>query len=68
MGSSMWVISRVAIVLTQIRGLIIPLITTHEPPSRGFEGSQGSFKGYYKGCFKGSIGVQGFEVWGFRVI
>ena len=35
------VISRVTIVITQIRGLITPLITTHEPPSRlgrvGFE-------------------------------
>ena len=30
------VISRVTIVITQIRGLITPLITTHEPPSIGF--------------------------------
>ena len=29
------VISRVTIVITQIRGLIPPLITTHEPPRRG---------------------------------
>ena len=29
------VISRVAIVMTHIRGLITPLITTHEPPSSG---------------------------------
>ena len=28
------VISRIAIVITHIRGLIIPLITAHEPPSR----------------------------------
>ena len=28
------VISRVTIVITHIRGLITPLITTHEPPSR----------------------------------
>ena len=28
------VISRVNILITQIRGLIIPLITTHEPPRR----------------------------------
>ena len=28
------VISRVTIVLTYIRGLTTPLITTHEPPSR----------------------------------
>ena len=27
------VISRVTIVITQTRGLIFPLITTHEPPS-----------------------------------
>ena len=27
------VISRVTIVITHIRGLITPLITTHEPPS-----------------------------------
>ena len=29
------VISTVTIVITHIRGLITPLITTHEPPSRG---------------------------------
>ena len=28
------VISRVTILITQIRGLLTPLITTHEPPSR----------------------------------
>ena len=28
------VISRVTIVITHIRGLITPFITTHEPPSR----------------------------------
>ena len=28
------VISRVTIVITHIRGLITPLITTHEPPSK----------------------------------
>ena len=28
------VISRATIVITHIRGLITPLITTHEPPSR----------------------------------
>ena len=30
------VISRVNVVITHIRGLITPLITTHEPPNRGF--------------------------------
>ena len=34
MGSYKWVISRLAIVITQIRGLTTPVITTHEPPSR----------------------------------
>ena len=29
------VIRRVAIIITYVRGLITPLITTHEPPSRG---------------------------------
>ena len=29
-----WVISKVTIVITHTRGLITPLITTHEPPSR----------------------------------
>ena len=29
------VISRVTIVVTHFRGLIVLLITTHEPPSRG---------------------------------
>ena len=39
MGSYKWVIIRVAIILTHIRGLVTPLITTHEPPSRpGAEG------------------------------
>ena len=28
------VISRVSILITHIRGLLTPLITTHEPPSR----------------------------------
>ena len=28
------VVSRVATIMTHIRGLITPLITTHEPPSR----------------------------------
>ena len=28
------VISKITIVITYIRGLISPLITTHEPPSR----------------------------------
>ena len=37
------VICRVTIVMTYIRGLITPLITTHEPPSRasGLECFQG---------------------------
>ena len=30
------VISRVTIIITHIRGLITPLITTHEPSSKGF--------------------------------
>ena len=34
MGRYKWVISRVTIVITHIRGLITPLTTTHEPPSR----------------------------------
>ena len=28
-------VSKVTILITQIRGLITPLITTHEPPSNG---------------------------------
>ena len=35
-----WVISRVTITITRIRGLITPLITTHEPPSRAREGAR----------------------------
>ena len=34
MGSYKWVISRVTIVIIRIRGLVTPLITAHEPPSR----------------------------------
>ena len=34
-GGSWVVISRVTILITHIRGLITPLITTCEPPSRG---------------------------------
>ena len=38
----MWlVISRVTVIITHIRGLITPLITTHEPPSRGLIRRQG---------------------------
>ena len=36
MGSYKWgykVISKVAIIRTHIRGLVSPLVTTHEPPS-----------------------------------
>ena len=33
MGGICMVISRVAILITHIRGLITPLIATHEPPS-----------------------------------
>ena len=35
MGSYTWVISKLTIVITHIRGLTTILITTHEPPSRG---------------------------------
>ena len=34
------VISKVNIVITQVRGLITPLITTHEPPSKPLDGLQ----------------------------
>ena len=34
MRSYKWVISKVTIVITHILGLITPVITTHEPPSR----------------------------------
>ena len=34
MGSYKWVISRATILLTNIRGLVALLISTHEPPSR----------------------------------
>ena len=34
MGSYKWVISRVTVFVTHIRGLIAPLIATHETPSR----------------------------------
>ena len=33
MGSYKWDYSRVTTLITHIRGLITPLITTHEPPS-----------------------------------
>ena len=33
MGSYKWVIIKITMVITPIRGLITPLITTHEPPS-----------------------------------
>ena len=33
MGSYTWVLSRVTILIIHIRGLITPLITTHEPSS-----------------------------------
>ena len=31
------IISRVIILITHIRGLIVPLISTHEPPSKSLE-------------------------------
>ena len=33
MGVTSGVISRVTMVITPLRGLITPLLTTHEPPS-----------------------------------
>ena len=39
------VISRITIVITYIKGLITPLITSHEPPSRVFQ-----VQGAYYGC------------------
>ena len=33
MGTYKWVISRITMVITPMRGLITPYITTHEPPS-----------------------------------
>ena len=33
MGSYSGLVSRVTIVITHIKGLITPIITTHEPPS-----------------------------------
>ena len=39
-GSDKWALGGVTILLTHIRGLMTPLRTTHEPPSRalGVEG------------------------------
>ena len=34
-------ISRIAVVITHIRGLMTPLVTTHEPPSTVGEGEGG---------------------------
>ena len=45
-------ISRVAIVITHIGGLITPLITTHEPPSRPGAGTSG------QGGAKGALSRQ----------
>ena len=36
MGSYNWAISRVTILIIQIRGLIASLVTAHEPPSREY--------------------------------
>ena len=47
------VIIRVTTVITHIRGLITPLITTHEPP--------GSGKLYITGCLLGGFWVSGFR-------
>ena len=38
------VISRVTILITVLRGLITPLITTHEPPSRGQAGDSNALR------------------------
>ena len=53
------VISRVARILADNKGLITPLLTTHEPPSRVW--------GFMVQGFKGSgIPCSGFRVWGCR--
>ena len=54
------VVSRITTVITHIRGLIAPLITTHEPPSRvwGLGGL---------GLRVGGFGASGIRVWGLGV-
>ena len=42
MESYKWVLLRVTIRMTHIRGLITPLITTHEPPGSGVWGNLGA--------------------------
>ena len=46
------VISKVTRIMTQIRGLITPLITTHEPPSM-----VGSLQGFYFVCDEVFLGI-----------
>ena len=55
----MGVISRVTILITHIRGLILPLITTHEPPSVLF------FMFFFFGRKRGTGGEAGVG-WGVR--
>ena len=60
------VISRVAILITHIQGLTTPLITTHEPPSKGTcKGSQNGI-GLKHFFLVGSFVKHGFRVWGFQ--
>ena len=59
-----WVISIVTLLIT-------PLITTHEPPSRGFRFLKGFLRGFRKGFLKGFLkglagGFQGLGILGFR--
>ena len=54
------VISRVTIIITHIRGLITPLITTHEPPSRE---SMLQSRFSEVGCFFVVLGNSGKNPW-----
>ena len=50
MGSYKWVISRITIVISTIRGLVTLVITTHEPPSA-----------IRAATLRGCMAFQGFE-------
>ena len=54
LGGSWVVISRVTILITHIRGLIAPLITTHEPPSNSRAHSALCFLKEFRGPNRGS--------------
>ena len=70
LGGSWVVISSVTILISHIRGLITPLITSHEPPSGVLDISCCGFMGFLGvwgvGLYLHVLAVSGCRLLGFR--